>query len=256
VIALAGVGFSYGARAVLQEIDFSLERGELVGLVGANGAGKTTLLRLAAGLLAPSAGSIRCFGADPAAQRRSQLARRLCYLPQEYRLAFPFRVAEVVLMGRYPHRPAGLLGLESEEDARLAEAAMERCDVRALADRPFDELSGGERRRALLAQAFCQGAEALLLDEPTASLDPAHAIALFTALRAEVRARAAALVATHDVNLAARFADRILLLDGGRVAALGAPRDVLASEAAATAFRVRFHVGTLPDGDVPFVVPR
>jgi iron complex transport system ATP-binding protein len=132
---------------------------------------------------------------------------------------------------------------------------MRRCDVEGLAGRRFDALSGGERRRALLAQAFCQAADLILLDEPTAALDPAHALAVFRILEEEKAARgAAALIVTHDLNLAGRFADRLVLLDGGRVAAEGPPAAVLAAEATARAFAVTLHVGALADG-TPYVVP-
>jgi iron complex transport system ATP-binding protein len=256
VIALDQVGFAYGPGApVLDGIDLAIGGGELVCLVGPNGAGKTTLLRLCGGLVAPSRGQLRVLGCDPAREPRRRLARRLSYTPQNYRLAFPYRVSEVVLMGRYAHRGSPF-GLERKADLTAAEDAMERCDVRGLAGRRFDELSGGEQRRVLLAQAFCQGAELLLLDEPTASLDPAHALALFAALAGERDRRGAtALVVTHDLNLAARTADRLVLLDGGRVAADGPPVEVLRSPATAEAFAVAMHVGTLPGSGAPFAVP-
>jgi iron complex transport system ATP-binding protein len=246
------LGFAFGAAPVLDGVDLAIAGGRITCLIGPNGAGKTTLLRLIAGLLAPGRGALRVLGVDPAREPRRRLARRLSFLPQSYRLVFPYRVGEVVLMGRYPHAP---LGLERADDVAAARAAMERCDVAALADRRFDELSGGEQRRVLLAQAFCQGAELILLDEPTASLDPAHALALFAALAAERDRRGAtALVVTHDLNLAARAADRVVLLHRGRVVADGAPLDVLASPAAAAAFAVPMHVGRLPGG-APFAVP-
>jgi iron complex transport system ATP-binding protein len=253
VIALEQVGFAYGSRRVLDGVSLAVPRGALVCVVGPNGAGKTTLLRLAAGLVPPSGGRVRVGGEDPRRVSRRALARRLAFLPQEYQLVFPFTVAQVVLMGRYPH--LGPLALVGAADAALAEEAMRRCDVARLAARRFDELSGGERRRALLAQAFCQAAEVILLDEPTASLDPAHALAVFRILEEERAARgAAALVVTHDLNLAARFADRVLLLDGGRIAADGPPAEVFASPAAERAFAVKLHAGALPDG-TRFVVP-
>jgi iron complex transport system ATP-binding protein len=168
-------------------------------------------------------------------------------------MQFPFTVAEVVLMGRYPQRRG--IGLETDEDLAVARAAMERCDVRALEDRRFDALSGGEQRRALLAQAFCQGADAIVLDEPTAALDPAHARAVMAALRAEcTQRRAAVLVVTHDLNLAMRWADRAVVMFGGEVVADGKPADVFRSAVASTAFGMPLHVGTLPDG-AGFVVP-
>src|SRR5262249_41986211 len=161
--------------------------------------------------LRPRAGAIRAADMDPQSAPRRALARRVAYLPQEYALAFPFTVAEVVLMGRYPHR--GALALESDDDARIAEDAMARSDVAALGGRRFDELSGGEKRRALLAQAFCQAADLLLLDEPTVSLDPAHSDAVFRLLDEDRRRRGAtSVVVMHDLALAARWADRVILV--------------------------------------------
>ncbi|HUH01271.1 MAG TPA: ABC transporter ATP-binding protein [Kofleriaceae bacterium] len=257
MIRLDGVGFSYGERPVLAQVSCEIGAGELVAIIGPNGAGKTTLLELVAGLRAPSRGTVQCAGVDPHAAPRFELARRLSFLPQHYDVVFPFTVAEIVLMGRYPHRRRGLLALERDDDLLAAEAAMQRCDVLPLADRRFDAISGGERRLALLAQAFCQRSEIILLDEPTAALDPAHAIAVFQALRAEAAERAAtAVVVTHDLNLAARFADRVLVIAGGGLAATGAPAEVLASPAAEQAFGVPMLVGELPDGAGPFVVPR
>ena len=254
-LSQVGFGFRPGGAPVLDGVDLAIGGGQLTCVIGANGAGKTTLLRLVGGLIAPGRGRVRVFGLDPAAVPRRQLARRLSYLPQSYRLVFPYRVSEVVLMGRYAHRGASLLGLEREEDLAAARDAMERCDAADLADRRFDELSGGEQRRVLLAQAFCQGAELVLLDEPTASLDPAHALAVFRALAAERDRRGAtSVVVTHDLNLAARLADRLVLLHGGRVTADGAPAEVLRSPAASAAFELPLHVGTLPGG-APFAVP-
>jgi iron complex transport system ATP-binding protein len=256
VLRAAGLEYAFGDVPVVRGVDVRVDAGELLCVVGANGAGKTTLLRLLGGLLVPSGGRVRCFGLDPARVPRPQIARRLSYLPQDYQIAFPFTVGEVVLMGRYAHRRRGLLDVESEADLEAARAAMRRTDVLALAGRRFDELSGGERRRALLAQALCQRAELLLLDEPTASLDPAHAIALFDALVGACGDRsAAAVVVTHDLNLAARFADRVVLIADGAVAADGPAAEVLASEATRRAFHVPMHVGTLPGSDTPFVVP-
>jgi len=253
MLDLASVRFAYRERTVLAGVSLAVERGEIVAIVGPNGAGKTTLLRLAAGFLRPAAGRVLVGDADPRATPRRLLARRLAFLPQEYHIVFPFTVGEVVLMGRYPHQ--GAWTLESAGDAALAEAAMRRCDVAGLAARRFDELSGGERRRALLAQAFCQAAELILLDEPTAALDPAHALAVFHILEEERATRgAAALLVTHDLGLAGRFADRLVVLDGGRVVASGPPAQVLADPATARAFGVTLHVGALPDG-TRFVVP-
>ena len=253
----------YGRRLALADVSLSVSRRELVCLLGVNGAGKTTLLRALAGLLAPRSGTIRVVGHDPARSPRRTLARRLCFVPQTYDLALPFTVAEVVLMGRYPHH-GGWLGLETAEDHATARAAMERCDVVALAERRFDSLSGGEQRRALLAQALCQHTDVLLLDEPTASLDPSHALAIFTALHAichDDGDGAAAVVVTHYVNLATRFADRVAILApgavdaGAQLTALGPPAEIIGAAATAAAFGVRLHTGTVPETAVRFAVP-
>jgi iron complex transport system ATP-binding protein len=250
---LDDVGFAYTpGRPVVHQAALEVDRGELVALVGQSGSGKSTLLKLAAALARPDSGQIRIAGDDANRTSRGELARRLAYLPQEIHLDFPFTVAEIVLMGRYPHR--GRLALESANDVRLAEAAMARCDVAGLAGRRLSELSGGERRRALLAQAFCQEAPLVLLDEPTAALDPAHALGVFAALRSLAGAGAGILVVTHDLNLAARACDRVIVCDGGRVTASGHPGTILGGPAARAAFGLPLHVGTLPGG-ATFVIP-
>lgn len=254
-LAATGLSFAYGDAVILDDVSFEVASGELCCIVGQSGAGKSTLLRLAGGLLAPGAGTVRAFGADPHAAGRRALARRLAYLPQDFWLAFPFTVAEVVLMGRYAHRGRGFLGLESPEDLAAAESAMERVDVLSLAARRWTDISGGERRRALLAQALCQRAELLLLDEPTAALDPGHALAVMEALSSECEAGTAAVCVTHDLNLAARFADRVVVLATGRAVAWGPPSDVLARPEVQRAFGIPLHIGTLPGSALPFVVP-
>jgi iron complex transport system ATP-binding protein len=251
-LQLNDVEVELGGRVVLSGVNAGVDAGELVVIVGPNGAGKTTLLRAIAGLIVPRAGEIRCLGRDPAKVDRRTIARDLAYLPQQYELAFPFVVEEVVLLGRYARQRG--LGLASEDDLVAARAAMAACDITALADRRFDTLSGGEARRAILAQALCQGARCLLLDEPTAGLDPAHARAVFGMLRAQCDAGAAAVVVTHDLDLALRHGGTMWLVANHTLAARGTPADVLASPTTRDAFDLEIHVGALPSG-VPFAVP-
>ncbi|MEZ4365078.1 MAG: ATP-binding cassette domain-containing protein [Kofleriaceae bacterium] len=250
-LVLDGAGVRLGGRAVLDAVTATAGAGELVAIVGPNGAGKTTLLRLLAGLLSPTSGAVRTLGAAPTDHARAALARRLAYVPQHYELAFPFTVAEVVLMGRYPHRRGPWLEDKVDHDAMTA--ALARFDLAALATRRFDQLSGGEQRRVLLAQAACQGASVCLLDEPTAALDPAHAQAVFAGLRAMADDGGAVVVVSHDLNLAVRHATALWVLADGRLVARGAPAEVVAQPALAAAFGVALHVGTLPSG-APFVV--
>ena len=253
MIELAAVTCAYDRTPVVQDVSLAVAAGELVAIVGPNGAGKTSLLRVAAGLLRPSAGQARIAGRDPATTARRALAHDLAYLPQRYELAFPFTALEVALMGRYAHQRGP--GLERAVDLEAAQAALARVDAAPLAERRFDTLSGGERRRVLLAQALCQGARAVILDEPTAALDPAHAIAVMAALTVERDRGGAILLVTHDLDLAARYADRVLVLSGGRTLAAGPPLDVFARPEVAAGFGATLHVGSLPDGG-RFVVAR
>lgn len=251
-LELADADIALGGRTVVRGATASVGPGDLVVIVGPNGAGKTTLVRALAGLIAPMRGTIKSFGHDPARVERRVIARDLAYLPQQYDLAFPFVVEEVVLLGRYA-RQSGL-GLASETDLAAARDAMKACDVEALAARRFDELSGGEARRVILAQALCQGAKCLLLDEPTAGLDPAHARSVFQMLRTHCDGGNAAVVVTHDLDLALRFGGSMWLIADGSLAARGTPAEVLASSATQKAFQLAIHVGTLPSG-APFAVP-
>jgi len=251
-LQLHDVAVALGDRDVVRGVSAEVSAGELVVIVGPNGAGKTTLLRATAGLIAPRTGQIRVLGHDPLRAPRRVIARELAYLPQSYELAFPFAVEEVVLLGRYARQRG--LGLASPEDLDAAARAMAACDVTHLATRRFDKLSGGEARRVIVAQALCQGARCLLLDEPTAGLDPAHARAIFAMLRAQCDAGAAAIVVTHDLDLALRHGGSMWLVADGQLAARGTPADVLASEATRAAFGLAIHVGALPSG-AAFAVP-
>ncbi|MBX3154729.1 MAG: ABC transporter ATP-binding protein [Deltaproteobacteria bacterium] len=250
-LELRGVTVPLGDRDVVRGVDATADGGDFVVIVGPNGAGKTTLLRALAGLV-PVRGDLRVRGHDPARVDRRTIARQLAYLPQQYDLAFPFVVEEVVLLGRYANQRG--FGLATEADLAAARAAMRACDVGDLAHRRFDQLSGGEARRVILAQALCQGAGCLLLDEPTAGLDPAHARTIFATVRAQCDAGALAIVVTHDLDLALRHGRTMWLVAGGRLAARGAPADVLASDATRAAFGLHIHVGALPSGE-PFAVP-
>jgi iron complex transport system ATP-binding protein len=251
-LALQDVSVALGGRDVVANVSVEVGDGELVVVVGPNGAGKTTLLRAIAGLIPPRTGTVRAMGHDPANVARRVIARDLAYLPQQYDLAFPFAVEEVVLLGRYARQRG--LGIASEEDLAAARAAMTACDVADLAERRFDELSGGEARRVIIAQALCQGAKCLLLDEPTAGLDPAHARAVLETLRAQCDTGTTAVVVTHDLDLALRYGRTMWLVAGGRITARGAPADVLAAAETQKAFGVTIHVGELPSG-ARFAVP-
>lgn len=219
-LAVRGLGFAYRGRDVLRDVDLDVRPGTVVGLLGPNGSGKSTLVRVASGVLGGYRGSVRLFGREVRETPARERARRLAVVPQESRFGFPFTALEIVLLGRHPH--VGGLAFESATDVDRAREALDRCGASALADRPIQELSSGERQRVVFAKALAQDPECLLLDEPASFLDIRHQVELYDRVRdlAENR-RVAVLTVLHDLNLAAEYCDRIVLLREGRVLAAG-----------------------------------
>jgi iron complex transport system ATP-binding protein len=245
-----------GAPAALFDgLSLSIAGGSFVGLIGPNGSGKTTLLRLLAGLLRPDAGEIFLEGRPVEALPPRARARRVAVVVPESPLLFNFSVLEVVLMGRAPH--LGLLGLERAEDFAVARAALRDVDLAGREDRPIQELSSGERQRALIARALAQEPRLLLLDEPTAYLDMKHALAIYEILGRLGRDLGLTVVAvSHDLNLAARHAGRLVLLHAGRKAADGAPAEVLTAERILEVYETEADVARDPGSGAPLVLPR
>jgi len=246
-LELRGVDASLGGRPVLQGVDLSLSEGEVLVLVGRNGAGKTTLLRVASGLVRPDAGQVEILGRPLASFGRRELARTVAMVTQETTIPFPFRLGEVVLMGRSPH--LGLMGFETAADRRLAQAALERLGIDDLADRSIQEVSGGERQLAMVARALVQDAPILLLDEPTAHLDVRRRLQLLALTRELAREGRSVLVVSHDLSLSARAADRLAVLAEGRVVAQGPVEDTLRPEVIGPAFGVEAELLTTRQGD-------
>lgn len=236
----------------LDGVSLTLHRGELVAVVGPNGSGKTTLLRATLGVVNLSAGE--SWVGDRPVRRwpRSELARKIGVVTQREEQLFPLRVGETVMLGRYSH--LGPLGGERDIDRKAVAEAMARCDVGELADRGVDTLSGGEWQRVRVARALAQEPEALVLDEPTAALDVRHEMEVFELIHRLASQGLGALVVTHHLNLAARYADRMLLLDRGRVAAEGTPGQVLTEPVVARVFGWPVAVTPWVDGS-PQVVP-
>ncbi len=247
------VAVSLGGRRVLRSVSFAVAPGEVVGLHGRNGAGKTTLLRAATRTITPSAGDIELFGRPLASLGRRELAQRAAVVPQDLHVPVPFSVRELALMGRTPHQP--LFGLESRADEARALAALERLGIEQLAGRSAFELSGGERQLVLLARALVQEPRLLLLDEPTAFLDLRPRVEVLQLVRELAAEGCAVLVVSHDLALAARACDRLLLLDGGEIVENGRPAEVLTSDTLERVFGLDAEVITAPDG-APLVVPR
>ena len=225
IVAVEGARFAYGGRPALDGVTFAAREGEFVGLLGPNGAGKSTLIRLVAGLLAPSAGTVRLAGLDPAAAPRRQVAQVCALVPQEPRLDWPFTVREAVMMGRAAHQ--GLLAIPGRYDTGAVDGALSACDLVGLAGRRVDALSGGERRRVFFARALAQEPRVLLLDEPTAFLDLSHQVATMEMARVAARGGLCVVAVLHDLNQAAAACDRLVVIGGGRVVAEGPPAEVL-----------------------------
>ncbi|RPJ70865.1 MAG: ABC transporter ATP-binding protein [Acidobacteria bacterium] len=217
------------ARAGVHGVSLSVAEGDLVGIIGPNGSGKTTLLRLLAGLLRPSSGRVMLGGRDLHSFSRRELARRVAVVPQETRLAFDFTVQEIVLMGRFPH--LGPFEMEGRDDVAIAREALRSTGTLDLADRPFATLSGGEKQRVIIAGALAQAAAVMLLDEPTAALDPGYQLEITALLRRlNAERRVTMVVATHDLNRAAALCTDLVLMRAGRVLGGGPTRDALTRE--------------------------
>jgi ABC-type cobalamin/Fe3+-siderophores transport system ATPase subunit len=252
VVGLHEVQFAYprpgqDPLTVLRGVDLAVHPGEMVALLGANGSGKTTLLRLVGGTLKPDRGSVEVAGRQVGEWTRDALARRVAVLPQQLDLPDGFRAAELVEMGRAPH--ARRLFGSTADDERAIQRALADADALDLADRYPHELSGGERQRVLVAMALAQEPELLLLDEPTLHMDLAHQVALLRAMRRLQAERGLTVLAVlHDLNLAAAFAPRVVLLHEGRVAADGAPATVMTPDLVARVFGVRAEYARTADG--------
>ncbi len=244
MIHIDDVALSLGGQRILDGVDATVPEGSFVGLVGPNGAGKTTLLRAVNGVLEPDRGSVTVDGDEVHALSAAARGRRVATVPQETRLDFDFSVRDVVTMGRHPHR--GRLGTAGEADRERVERAMERTRVADLADRPVTATSGGERQRVLLARALAQDAPVLLADEPTASLDINHQVRTLELIADLVAGGRTVVAAIHDLNLAAHYCEKLVLLAGGSVLAGGPPADVLTEDHLARAFDARAVVSRHP----------
>jgi len=239
MLELQQVGVTLGRRPVLDGIDAAFRAGTLVGIVGPNGAGKSTLARAMLALV-PSQGRIMIDGTTIGAMRRADLARRIAYLPQGQTLHWPLTVERLVSLGRLPH--LGPMSRLEPVDAEAIERAMARADVHDLRDRIATELSGGERARVLLARALAVEAPALIADEPLASLDPGHQIDVMDRLRDQAHAGALVIAVLHDLTMAARYCDRLLLIDHGRLVADGTAQMVLTPENLRTVYGIDAQV--------------
>jgi iron complex transport system ATP-binding protein len=254
MVFLEQIVFSYGPIRALDGVSMAVGEGEFFVVAGPNGSGKSTLLKILCGLERPQSGRAELLGRPISAYRRKERSRLMAYLPQTVPLDFPFTALEVVLMGRHPH--VGLLHIEGRDDVDKALEAMARTDVAHVKDRPVTALSGGERQRVFLAQALCREPRLLVLDEPTAALDPAHQVRLMDLLEDLRRERGLTVImVSHDINLAAMYGDRVLLLKHGRAVCQGPPEDVFTFQTLEETYGCVVLVDKSPLGRFPRVTP-
>lgn len=248
------IEFSYGSIPAVCGVSVTLAPGDFAGVVGPNGSGKSTLVKLLSGYLQPQRGSVRLGDRDLGRMRPGERARQIAVVPQDSPVTFDYTALEIVLMGRSPH--LSHWGIESADDRSIARAAMRRTGTEALRERALAALSGGERQRVMLARALAQQTPILLLDEPTAHLDVNYQIETLRLLRAMVRAEGkSVLTVLHDLNLASLYCDRLLLLDGGHLAADGAPETVLTTEKLEAVYGIPIWCEIHPATGRPYVLP-
>lgn len=247
--------FAYKDKSVLDGVSLSIERGEMVGILGPNGSGKTTLLKIFSAVLR-GRGEVKLNGRSIETYGKRELSRLFAMVPQESQVLFPYTVAEIVLMGRASyHSP---IALEGRKDLEVARASMELTDCVSLSDRYLHELSGGEKQRVIIARALAQEPQILLLDEPSAFLDLKHQVQVFQIIRRLNRERGLTIVAAlHDLNLAALFFPRLVMLRDGRIYRDGSPREVLTEKTIDEVYGIRVRVEKDPSGEKPqlFICP-
>jgi iron complex transport system ATP-binding protein len=253
MLKIQNLSVSYGSRRILHDVSFNVQSGEVLALIGPNGAGKSTLIRAVSGII-PYTGHVRTNGDDLASLSTLQRARRVATVPQAVSLPPAYTVWETVMFGRTPY--LGFLGQPSKKDEDIARRALERVSALPFAERLVSELSGGEQQRILLARALCQSTPILLLDEPTAHLDLQYQVSLleFVSELAH-KDNLAVLVALHDLNLAAHYADRIALMVAGNIKAMGKANDVLKPDLIQEAYCLPVQVVKHPFLDLPLVLP-
>lgn len=249
-VTITNLSSTYGADAIVKDVSFTVDTGEFCIILGPNGSGKTTLLKTLAGLLPSCQGQIQLFSRPLPSYSQRDLAHHLAYVPQNAGNDSAFTVEELVLMGRAPY--LGILGIEGKEDRTLAKQAMADTGIISLANRRLHSISGGERQRAHIARAICQHTGIILLDEPTASLDPGHQIQVMNLMQMLKNTRETTVImVSHDLNLAAMYADHLLLLTEGRIRAYGRPEEVIREDILSQTYGCPMLVDRSPAGNWP-----
>lgn len=249
-LEIKGVSFSYGSKPALDRVSMSVEGGETVSLVGPNGSGKTTLLKCINRVLRPNRGTVLVEGKDVGKIKLRGLARLLAYVPQTDAHTFPSTVFDTVLLGRRPYVNWGI----SSRDKETVSYVLSLIGLEGMALRQFNELSGGERQRVLIARALAQEPQVLLLDEPTSNLDLRHQLEVLEIVRSTVKEKGiAAVMAIHDLNLAARFSDKLIFLNKGKIHDAGKPAKVLTQENIRSVYGVKAVISK--DSGTPHIIP-
>jgi iron complex transport system ATP-binding protein len=249
------ISVRYDEREAVVGVSLRANPGEFISIIGPNGAGKTTLMRALNGAIAPFTGQVLLDEVSLQTYARRAIGRRIAVVAQEAELRFPVTVMEFVVGGRYAWSSTGAWGWETARDIEIAKEALRETRLEDYTGRLMNELSGGERQRAVLARALATEATTLLLDEPTANLDLAHQASVLQVVRARCNSGSAAVVVTHDINLAAEFADQILLMKSGRTVAAGPPREVLMPELLRKVFGIEVLVDAHPLSGAPRITP-
>lgn len=251
MIEIENLSFAYSNELVVNNVSFSVDDGEFVGVIGPNGAGKSTLLKLIDGILQPKTGEIRLQNKPLQEYARKHLAKLLGFVPQNFSTVFSYSVSDIVMMGRYPHLSA--FSPESPADHLIVEKSMKLTDVWHYRLRQFGELSGGEKQRVVLASAMAQEPKILLLDEPTSSLDIKYQYQFYRILH-ELQGRGLIIVVvTHDINLAARYCRRLILLKNGKVVVDGAPEKVITKKMMESVYEVGVEILSHPVDGKPLL---
>ena len=254
VIHTSKLCHSYGQQAVLRDVTINVSAVSFFVVIGPNGSGKTTLMKILAGVMPLQSGEISIGNRPVGKYTKRELSRTVAYVPQLVASDVPFSVMDLVLMGRTPYH--GMLGFESHDDIAIAKEALEITDVSHLARRRLDQLSGGEQQRVMIARAVCQQAPIIMLDEPTASLDLSHQIRIMDLMN-QLRSEKGVTVVmiSHDINLAAMYAEQLLLLNQGRVSRIGSPAEVLTQELLEDVYQCGIMIDVSPVGPYPRITP-
>ncbi len=254
MLKIKDLTYSYGTNEVLNNINISVSDGEFIAVIGPNGAGKSTLIKIIDGIIRPECDSIFLNDRSIVEIPRKELAGSIAYLPQESKFTFTYTVREVVLMGRFPYLEAGWAYLP--EDLRVVKSVMEMMEISHFSQRNFNELSGGEKQRVLIASALAQEPRIILLDEPTTALDLRHQISIFEILKKlRKEQNITIIVVTHDINLAAQFCERIILMKSGQVIRDGVPENVLKFQVLQETFGVKVYIDINPLTNSLYILP-